>query len=195
MSQHALPRLAVFCLAFALAGTLACYQDKPAAPANASSARSGTDPIGLQPAPASAGAPRDSALGEIDKFALTPEVMARWTEAKQNLDATTKANPDIVKRLRAEGAPKSIGEMGQRLESEPKLESALKQAHMDGHSYMLASLALQQAMHGYQLKQMGKLNGMKVPPVVMANIDFVSTHMPLIMQSMRPAAALPAAPR
>ncbi|MBK5187864.1 MAG: hypothetical protein JJD97_06430 [Gemmatimonadaceae bacterium] len=190
--QSAVRRLASFCVAFAIAGALACYQDKPATPANASATGSNAGAVlGLQPVPAS----HDSAIREIDSFPLTQEGVVRWSAAKQSLDAITKANPEIVKRLRGETPPKSIGEMGSRLESDPQLGSALKQAHIDGHTYMLTSVALQQAMHGFQLKQMGKLDAQKVPPVVMANIDFVATHLPLLMQSMRPAGLPASAPR
>jgi hypothetical protein len=85
--------------------------------------------------------------------------------------------------------------MGARLEAEPKLGNALRQAHTDGHTYMLTTIALQQAIHGYQLKQTGKLNATKVPPVVMSNIDYISGHLPQLMQAMRgPNRGLPAPP-
>ena len=57
----------------------------------------------------------------------------------------------------------------------------------------LTTIALQQAIHGYQLKQTGKLNAMKVPPVVMANIEYISGHLPQLMQAMGgPGRGLPA---
>ncbi len=150
----------------------------------------GVSGLGLQPLPAT----HDTALREIDNFALTSDKISRWSEAKKNLDSITQANPDIVKRLKAEGVPSGIREMGTRIEAEPKLGSALKQAHIDGHTYMLTTIALQQALHGYQLKQVGKLSSLKVPPVIMANIDFVSGHLPEIMQAMRAPESIPGQP-
>ncbi len=174
-----------------MGSALACYSDKPGT-AKGPQTTSGSSGLGLQSLPAT----HDTALREIDKFELTPGVIQRWSVAKQSLDSITMANPDIVKRLRAEGAPSGIGEMGTRIEGEPKLGSALKQAHIDGHTYMLTTIALQQAIHGYQLKQAGKLSALKVPPVIMANIDYVSGHLPEIMQAMRgPTKGLPIRPR
>lgn len=192
LQSFASRRLATFCLALSIGSALACYSDKPGTTARGPQTSEGASGLGLQPLPAT----HDTALREVDNFALTPEVVQHWTVAKQSLDSITATDPEIVKRLRAGGVPNGIGEMGARLEAEPKLGNALRQAHTDGHTYMLTTIALQQAIHGYQLKQTGKLNAMKVPPVVMANIDYISGHLPQLMQSMRgPSRGLPAQPR
>jgi hypothetical protein len=189
LQSFASRRLATFCVALSIGSALACYSDKPGTTARSPQTPEGASGLGLQPLPAT----HDTALREVDNFALTPEVVQRWTVAKESLDSITATNRDIVKRLRAAGAPSGIGEMGARLEAEPKLGNALRQAHVDGHTFMLTTIALQQAIHGYQLKQTGKLNAMKVPPVVMANIEYVSGHLPQLMQAMRgPSRGLPA---
>lgn len=192
LQSFASNRLVIVALALSLGSALACYSDKPgAAPANVAQTPA-TSGLGLQPLPAT----HDTALREVDNFALNSDRIARWSAAKQKLDSITQANPDIVKRLRAEAPPSGIGEMGKRIEEEPKLGSALKGAHIDGHTYMLTTIALQQAIHGYQLKQTGKLAALKVPPVIMQNIDFVSGHMPEIMTAMRgPQRGMPGLPR
>lgn len=185
-------RLVTFGLALSIGSALACYSDKPGTTtAKGRQTPGGASGLGLQPLPAT----HDTALREVDNFALTPDLIQRWSVAKQGLDSITAANPEIVKRLRAEGVPSGIGEMGRRIEAEPMLGSALKRAHIDGHTYMLTTIALQQAIHGYQLKQTGKLSTLKVPPVIMANIDYVSGHLPQIMQAMRgPSKNLPGQP-
>jgi hypothetical protein len=166
-------------------GSVLCISDRARGPQTPE----GASGLGLQPLPAT----HDTALREVDNFALTPEVVQRWTVAKRSLDSITATDPDVVKRLRAGAAPSGIGEMGARLEAEPKLGNALKQAHTDGHTYMLTTIALQQAIHGYQLKQTGRLNTVKVPPVVMANIEYISGHLPQLMQAMGgPGRGLPA---
>ncbi len=57
------------------------------------------------------------------------------------------------------------------------MHAALQHAGMSGKDFLLTSIALQQAMKGFQLKSMGKLDESKVPPVVKANIVFVGSHM------------------
>ncbi len=189
LQSFASRRLATFCVLLSIGSALACYGDKPGTTPRGPQTAEGAAGLGLQPLPAT----HDTALREVDNFALSPEVVQRWAVAKQSLDSITATDPDVVKRLKAQGPPSGIGEMGSRLEAEPKLGNALKQAHMDGHTYMLTTIALQQAIHGYQLKQTGKLNAMKVPPVVMANIEYISGHLPQLMQAMRgPSRGLPA---
>jgi hypothetical protein len=191
LKSFASHRLVAFALALSLGSALACYSDKPGTTtAKGTQAAEGSG-LGLQPLPAT----HDTALREVDNFALTPEVIDRWSNAKRSMDSLTSANPDIVKRLRSQGVPSGIREMGTRLESEPLLGGALKKSGIDGHTYMLTTIALQQAIHGYQLKQTGKLSTLKVPPVVMSNIDYVSGHLPQIMQAMRgPTKTMPGLP-
>jgi len=69
------------------------------------------------------------------------------------------------------------------------MKSALQQAGLSARDYMISMVALQQAVKGFQLKQSGKLDASKVPPVVMANINFVGAHMPEIMQTMMASGA------
>lgn len=192
LQSFASNRLVVVSLFLSLGSALACYSDKPeTAPAKSPQAP-GPSGLGLQPVPAT----HDTALREVDNFALNQEVIDRWAVAKKGMDSTTLANPDIVKRLRAEGPPSGIAEMGKRIDDEPKLASAMKSAHIDGHTFMLTTIALQQAIHGFQLKQTGKLAKLQVPPVIMQNIEFVSGHMPQIMSAMQaPQRNQPARPR
>ncbi len=183
-------RLVLFCLAMGLASALACYSEKPGTTPAKGQQGAGSG-LGLQPLPAT----HDTALREVDNFALNQDVIQRWSVAKRTMDSLTVTNPEIIKRLKAQGVPSGIGEMGARLDAEPQLGSALKQAHIDGKTYMLATISLQQAIHGYQLKQTGKLATLKVPPVIMSNIDFVGGHLPQIMQAMRgPARSMPGLP-
>ena len=188
LQSFASNRLVIFSLAMSLGSTLACYSDKPGTtPAKRPQTAAGSG-LGLQPLPAT----HDTALREVDNFALTPDVIQRWSVAKRTMDSLTVANPEIVKHLKSQGVPSGIGEMGARIDAEPQLGSALKQAHIDGHTYMLTTIALQQAIHGYQLKQTGKLGSLTVPPVIMSNINYVSGHLPEIMQAMRgPSPAMP----
>ncbi len=181
LQSFASNRLVVVSLFFSLGSALACYSDKPGTVPTKSAQASGSSGLGLQPVPAT----HDTALREVDNFALSQEVIDRWAVAKKGMDSTTLANPDIVRRLRAEGPPSGIAEMGKRIDDEPKLASAMKSAHIDGHTFMLTTIALQQAIHGFQLKQTGKLAKLQVPPVIMQNIEFVSGHMPQIMSAMQ----------
>ncbi len=192
LQSFASNRLVIVSLVLGLGSTLACYSDKPGTLPAKSAQAPGASGLGLQPVPAT----HDTALREVDNFALNQEVIDRWAVAKKGMDSTTVANPDIVKRLRAEGPPSGIAEMGKRIDDEPKLAIAMKSAHIDGHTFMLTTIALQQAIHGYQLKQTGKLAKLQVPPVIMQNIEFVSGHMPQIMSAMQaPQRYQPARPR
>jgi len=191
LKSFASHRLVAFSLALSIGLALACYSDKPGTTPAKGPQGAGGSGLGLQPLPAT----HDTALREVDNFALTPDIIDRWSHAKQSMDSLTMANPEIVKHLRSQGVPSGIGEMGSRIEAEPLLGGALKKAHIDGHTYMLATIALQQAIHGYQLKQTGKLSTLKVPPVIMSNIDYVSGHLPQIMQAMRgPTKTMPGLP-
>ena len=75
-------------------------------------------------------------------------------------------------------------EAGKRFDDEPAMHAALQHAGTNGKDFLLTSIALQQAMKGFQLKAMGKLDASKVPPVILENISFVSTHIKELMGSM-----------
>ena len=177
-------RLATFCALLAIGGTLACYQEKPAV--HADSARSSAaSAVELQPVPAS----HDTAIREIDRFALTTDGLQRLAAAKKNVSALYARDPGVDARMRVGTAPKNLDEMVARIEGEPGMKSALQQAGLSARDYMISMVALQQAVKGFQLKQSGKLDASKVPPVVMANINFVGAHMPEIMQTMMASGA------
>jgi hypothetical protein len=182
-------RLATFAILVAAGSALACYQDKPAATkASAQSSASTSDSataggsakLDLQPVPAT----HDTAIREIDQFRLTPQGFQHWTKAKHALDSLHETNPEVEARMKAATPPKTVGEAGKRFDDEPKMRAALAQSGLNGKDFLLTSIALQQAMKGYQLKALGKLDESKVPPAIMANINFVSGHMAEIMGSM-----------
>jgi hypothetical protein len=185
--QHssAARRLATFGALVTAGCALACYQDKPpqsakgAQTASASPSTSGAQ-LGLQPVPAT----HDTALREIDKFQLTAQGLHQWTQAKHALDSLHTTNPEIEERMKAATPPRTVDEAGKRFDGEPRMHAALQQSGISGKDFLLTSIALQQAMKGYQLKAMGKLDESKVPPAVMGNINFVGTHMPEIMGSI-----------
>ncbi|MEP7066207.1 MAG: hypothetical protein ABI889_09265 [Gemmatimonadota bacterium] len=183
--QHsfAIRRLTTFGALVTAGCALACYQDKPPQSAKGSqttattrSADSGAQ-LGLQPIPAT----HDTALREIDTFALTSQRLQQWTVAKHGLDALHSTNPEIEERMKAETPPKTVDEAGKRFEAEPKMHEAFQKAGISGKDFLLTSIALQQAMKGFQLKSLGKLDASKVPPVIMQNINFVGSHMPELL--------------
>jgi hypothetical protein len=177
-------RLACFAILLAVGSALACYQDKPPAKtadrAGAPTSDSGSAKLDLQPVPAT----HDTAIREIDKFRLTQQVFQQWTQAKHALDSLHTANPEVEARMRAETPPKTVDEAGKRFDAEPKMHEALKQSGLSGKEFLLTSIALQQAMKGFQLKALGKLDQSKVPPIIMENINFVGAHMTEIVGSM-----------
>jgi hypothetical protein len=185
--QHsfAARRLATFGALVTAGCALACYQDKPPQPAKeaqataAAPSANGSAQLGLQPVPAT----HDTAIREIDQFQLTAQRLRQWTQAKHALDLLHTTNPEIEERMKAETPPKTVDEAGKRFDGEPGMHAALQQAGISGKDFLLTSIALQQAMKGYQMKAMGKLDQSKVPPAVMGNIDFVRAHMPEIMGS------------
>lgn len=172
-------RLASFGALLALGGTLACYQETPA-PRAQSGQSAGVASLGLQPLPAS----HDTAIREIDRFELTTEALQRLAAAKRNVSALYARDPGIDARMRGTAAPKNLDEMAARIDADPGMRDAMKQAGLTARGYMVSMVALQQAVKGFQLKTTGKLDTSKVPPTVMANINFVATHMPEIMQMM-----------
>ena len=168
-----------------MGSAVACYQDKPpaakaAGQANASTSESGSAKLDLQPVPAT----HDTAIREIDEFRLTQQGFQQWSQAKHAIDSLHTSNPEIEARMKAETPPKTVDEAGKRFDAEPKMREALKQSGLSGKDFLLTSIALQQAMKGYQLKSLGKLDQSKVPPAIMGNIDFVGSHMAQIMGSM-----------
>jgi hypothetical protein len=178
-------RLAWFAILLSAGSALACYQDKPPAdkPADRASTpatASGSATLDLQPVPAT----HDTAIREIDLFRLTPQNFQQWTQAKHAIDSLNAANPEVEIRMKAGAHPKTVEEAGKRFDDEPKMHAALKQSGLSGKDFLLTSIALQQAMKGYQLKALGRLDQSKVPPVIMANIDFVGAHMSQILGSM-----------
>lgn len=182
-------RLVTVSALLALVGTLACYQDTPAPRAN--SAKPGdVAALNLQPLPAS----HDTAIREIDKFALSSDALQKIAAAKRNVSALYARDPSVDARMRGTTPPRSFDEMVARINAERGMHDALQQAGLTARDYMLSMVALQQAIKGYQLKATGKLDASRVPPVVMANIDFVGSHMPEIMQMMMgPGARTPPA--
>jgi hypothetical protein len=186
--QHsfAARRLATFGALVTAGCALACYQDKPPQPAKgattssaAPSTNSGAQ-LGLQPVPAT----HDTAIREIDQYQLTSQRLHQWTMAKHALDSLHATNPEIEERMKAETPPKTVDEAGKRFDAEPRMHGALQQSGISGKDFLLTSIALQQAMKGFQLKTLGKLDTSKVPPAVMGNINFVGSHMPEIMGSI-----------
>jgi hypothetical protein len=186
--QHssAARRLATFGALVTAGCALACYQDKPPQPAKGAptastspSTNSGAQ-LGLQPVPAT----HDTAIREIDQFQLTSQRLQQWTAAKHGLDSLHATNPEIEERMKAETPPKTVDEAGKRFDAEPKMHAVFQQSRISGKDFLLTSIALQQAMKGFQLKSLGKLDASKVPPIVMGNINFVGSHMPEIMGSI-----------
>jgi hypothetical protein len=194
--QHsfAARRLATFGALVAAACALACYQDKPPQSANgtrtaaASSTSDSGAQLGLQPVPAT----HDTAIREIDTFRLTPERLQQWTAAKHALDSLHSTHPEVEAHIRAGGRPTNVTEAGKRFDDEPAMHAALEHAGMNGRDFLLTSIALQQAMKGFQLKAMGKLDASKVPPVVLENIGFVGAHIKDLMGTI--AAGVPRRP-
>jgi hypothetical protein len=190
--QHssAARRLATFGALVTAGFALACYQDKPPQPAqggqttSASPSANGAQ-LGLQPVPAT----HDTAIREIDQFQLTAKGLRQWTQAKRALDSLHTTNPEIEERMKAATPPKTVDEAGQRFDGEPRMHAALEHSGISGKNFLLTSIALQQAMKGFQLKALGKLDQRKVPPTVMGNINFVGAHMPEIMGSIAGGAA------
>ena len=179
-------RVATFGALVTVACALACYQDKPAQ-ASGAQARSSASPssdsgaqLGLQPVPAT----HDTSIREIDTFRLTSERLQRWTAAKHALDSLHSTHPEVEAHIRAGGRPKNVEEAGKRFDDEPAMHVALQHAGTNGKEFLLTSIALQQAMKGFQLKAMGKLDASKVPPVILENITFVSTHIKELMGSI-----------
>jgi hypothetical protein len=176
-------RLATFGALVTLAFALACYQDKP--PQSASGTRATSTPaspdsgaqLGLQPVPAT----HDTAVREIDTFRLTSEKLQRWTAAKHALDSLHSTHPEVEAHIRSGGRPKNVDDAGKRFDDEPSMHAALQHAGTNGRDFLLTSIALQQAMKGFQLKAMGKLDASKVPPVVLENISFVGSHIKELM--------------
>ena len=163
---------------------LACYQEKapPSATASASTAAAltGSASLGLQPVPAT----HDTAIREVDNYQLTPEVLQRWAVVKHAMDSLHLVDPDVEKRVRGTTPAKSLSDAAARFDAEPATHKALVASGMSAHDFLISSVALQQAMRGFQLKQTGKLDQSRVPPVVLANINFIGTHMPEMMQIM-----------
>jgi hypothetical protein len=129
-------------------------------------------------------ATHDTAIREIDQFQLTQQGFQRWTQAKHAIDSLHTTHPEVEARMKAAAPPKSVDEAGKRFDDEPMMRAALKQSGLSGKDFLLTSIALQQAMKGYQLKALGKLDQSKVPPAIMGNINFVGSHMAEIMSSM-----------
>lgn len=187
--QHsfAARRLATFGALVTITCALACYQDKPPQSTSGARAANSTSPspdssaqLGLQPVPAT----HDTAIREIDTFRLTSERLQRWMTAKHALDSLHSTHPEVEAHIRAGGRPKNVEEAGKRFDDEPAMHVALQHAGTNGKEFLLTSIALQQAMKGFQLKAMGKLDTSKVPPVILENISFVSSHVKELMGSI-----------
>ena len=185
--QHsfAARRLTTFGALVTVSCALACYQDKPpqsaggTRTASASSSDSGAQ-LGLQPIPAT----HDTAIREIDTFRLTTERLQHWTAAKHALDSLHASHPEVEARIQAGGRPKSVDEAGKRFDADPAMHAVLQQVGTTGKDFLLTSIALQQAMKGYQLKAMGKLDSSKVPPIILENIGFVGAHITELMAAI-----------
>jgi hypothetical protein len=197
--QHSLAarRLATFGALVAVSCVFACYQDKPPQSAGGARAATSASPssdsgaqLGLQPVPAT----HDTAIREIDTFRLTSERLQRWMVAKHALDSLHSTHPEVEAHIRAGGRPKNVDEAGKRFDDEPAMHVALEHAGTNGRDFLLTSIALQQAMKGFQLKAMGKLDASKVPPTVLENISFVSSHVKELMGSIAAGAPRRQAP-
>jgi hypothetical protein len=149
------------------------------APAPSSGATAPAPNLGLVPLP---DMPPDTAAGLLKQFELTLPKLEKWAKAQSALNVLTKQNPQMLPRLQAQAAPKTLDQMIAMIGSEPKIRAALKQNGSTPRDYVLTMIAMQQAMQGYARVAEGKPLPNDLPPATAANIVFVQKNMPAIQQ-------------
>lgn len=119
----------------------------------------------------------------MESYRLTPAVLGKLAKVQDNMYAMLKADPSLVKKYakqkdesNEEDQPQTIDAMAKKLDEIPELKRAITKSGMTTREYMLASLAMFQAMMASAVMEMPGADKSKVPATVKTNVAFLKAH-------------------
>ncbi|NUO64033.1 MAG: hypothetical protein HOQ12_03150 [Gemmatimonadaceae bacterium] len=119
----------------------------------------------------------------MERYRLTPAVLAKLARVQDNMYAMLKADPSLVKKYakqkdesNEEDEPQTIDAMAKKLDEVPELKRAITRSGITTREYMLASLAMFQAMMASAVMEMPGADKSKIPATVSANVAFLKAH-------------------
>ena len=125
----------------------------------------------------------DADVKAVENFQLTAPVLAKMAQVQENMYATVKAHPDLVKKYANqkdddadEEDAKTIDQMAKRLDKVPEFKAAIIKAGFTPRSYMIATMATFQAAMTSAVLDMPGADRSKVPANAMANASFLKAH-------------------
>ena len=134
-----------------------------------------TAPLAAQGAP-------DADVKAVENFQLTTVVLNRMAQVQENMYATVKAHPDLMKKYADtrddsdDEDAKSIDDMAKRLDKVPELKAAIIKAGFTPRSYMIATMAMFQAAMASAVLDMPGADKNKLPANARANAAFLKAH-------------------
>lgn len=123
----------------------------------------------------------DADMKAIESFHLTMPVMTRMAQVQENMFATVKAHPELVKKYANQKDDddedaKSIDDMAKKLDRVPEFKAAVIKAGFTPRQYMIATMATFQAAMTAALLDMPGADKSNVSANAKANATFLKAH-------------------
>jgi hypothetical protein len=137
--------------------------------------------VAVVTAPLSAqGTQRDADLEAVESFHLTAPVLAKLAQVQENMFATVKAHPGLMKKYasRPDDSEEAatIDQMAKKLDRMPEMKAAVIRAGFTPRDYMIATMATFQAAMTSAVLDMPGADRSRVPANAKANADFLKAH-------------------
>jgi hypothetical protein len=137
--------------------------------------------VAVVTAPLSAqGAQRDADLEAVESFHLTAPVLAKLAQVQENMFATVKAHPGLMKKYASQPDDSeeaaTIDQMAKKLDRMPEMKAAVIRAGFTPRDYMIATMATFQAAMTSAVLDMPGADRSRVPANAKANADFLKAH-------------------
>lgn len=153
-----------------------------------SKADTGSNDTGAAGAPTTGNRRLDADLERVQDFKLSMPRMHKWAQAGRNMEAASKAHPELEGTLRLE-QDASIDQQVAALEGHAEAKKAIKDAGLSPREYMMITHAYMQAAAAQSVQQLppGKqrdsiMQSLRVHP---DNVTFVQKNMPELERLMK----------
>jgi len=124
--------------------------------------------------------PPDTALAELKNYRLTLPTFQKWANATSALNLLTNTHPELIPSPARNPQIKTLDQLIAAFAKEPQIRSALDQAGLSPHDYVLAMMAMTSAFQLYTRTAGGAPLPAGVPPAIADNVAFLKANMPAI---------------
>jgi hypothetical protein len=128
--------------------------------------------------------PPDTAAAALKIYRLDKARLERWAKTQAALNRLSKEHPEIISRMERSAPPRSLDEMIARLAQDSAMRAVIKQSGSSPRDYVIAMVALQQALSGVQHTAGGQALPPDAPPALAANVQFVRDDLAIVQRMM-----------